>query len=160
MRPSVSNLDRTLTNAERSISAQGWYGVYFNEEEPAWEHSIGFPVRLGAPEIIVFGLEYEVSHALIFNTFRAFSLGQQIADHSVVGGIIQGFDCQYRAVHPIHVDRHLSAAKAYHDRNGAGCHFQAFQLIWPDQNGYFPWEEDCHPDIAALQPLLYRADIG
>ncbi len=154
----MSALVETLRRAETQIARYGWYGVRFpaTAEGPGWEHSIGFTQRLGAPEIVVFGLDYEVSHALLWGVYRAFERGERIEDGTVHGRLIKDLDCQFRRVHPWYAAEHLFAAQTYYDRRRTRRPFAALQVIWPDQHGYFPWEDECHPDIAALQPLLYR----
>ena len=158
----MSALDETLKAADANIAEHGWYGVKFPETEdaPGWEHSIGFTERLGKPEIVVFGLDYDVSHGLIWAVFRAFAKGAAYHDRSVASGIIQGYDCQFRDVLPAYFEDYLFTARARHERRGSVYPFRALQLIWPDERGIFPWESDCDPGIAALQPLLFQDRPG
>ncbi len=156
-REPVLAIDETLKAADRQIAQHGWYGVKVREQEthPGWEHSIGFGERLGQPEIIVFGLDYEISHGLIWAVYHRLRAGADYGDGTIASGIIEGLECQFRTVMPVYFDDYLPAARLRHDRRGSVHPFRALQLIWPDESGRFPWEDGSDPDFAGHQPLLF-----
>ena len=68
-------------------------------------------------------------------------------DHHVVG----------RFVHPSNVnERWFEDALLCRQLADTASPMLAYQLFWPDQEGRFPWDEQCEAVCRRLQPLLFR----
>ena len=57
----------------------------------------------------------------------------------------------FRALPKAHFRAHLGAAIWAHE----GEDFEAVQLVWPDKQGRWPWD-DAREGFRALQPVLER----
>jgi hypothetical protein len=154
-----------LTEYEQGIiddvAEYGWFCVAVvpgeDSDNPGFAYSVGFTETLGLPEYIVFGLDHELIHAMLWNVFRALKKGREVRDGDRWSGLLADFDCVVRAVHRTNIAReHFNSALWYHGDPEAHGPLQAMQIIWPDSaDGRFPWDLDCSPLIRALQPPLY-----
>ena len=138
---------------ENVIERNGMVIQYVMAEPPevAWAYTIG-RLRQGRPELVILGVDPQSANALL-----------QLADrhwheHITGGDGPSSDDPLYRFL-PI-PDRvwdttsYLMGARLDADRNGMSDRRQAFQLVWSDPDGRFPWEPDFEPRLRHLQPLL------
>jgi len=145
-----------------SIDQHGWFGLHVmaGGDLPGFSYSVGFWESVGAPEFLIYGLPKDLTHAMLWEMFRQFKAGLAIADGERVSGLLEGFDCIIRPVHPSHFDEHVGSARWYRrHRLGDDAGLQVFQIFWPGkQQGLFPWEPGCDPAVRDCQPQLYLPD--
>ena len=124
-----------------SIEEHGWHGVLVPDdaEGPGFAYSIG-----QEPEILVFGLEPEVMHAVL----NACAEATEIKPDVPLSGFLPGFSVVFRAVDKAHYPAYLGYAMWYHE----GSDFPALQCVWPDDAGKFPWEPAFQKELRPLQP--------
>ena len=145
------------------VESHGWFclSVLADGTEPGFSYSVGLAQTLRSPECIIFGLPSELMHSMLGRIFDQLKAGAVLEDGRRWSGLIEGFDCISRPVHPSRVVRkHFSSAPWYwnyptkRDRPLA-----AYQIFWPGAvSGQFPWESGCDPQVRDLQPLLYLPD--
>jgi len=144
-----------------NIAEHGWFcvSVFGNASEPSFSYSVGFAETLDAPEFIVFGLPGELMHAMLWEMFHKLKGGVPVPeDGERVAGILEGYDCVVRDVHPENVVRDYlnSAIWRWGDPTLRGGSLKVRQLFWPGvTQRLFPWESGCDPEVRAAQPLLY-----
>jgi hypothetical protein len=133
-----------------------------NGKLPDSSYSIGFPVSVGQPEVIVLGLPRELMHSMVNEVRRQCAAGLILRDGTVVSGLLEGFDCVLRHVISTEAIReHFGWAIWYHRSQRNEEMREVYQIVWPSaQQGLFPWEPDCHPDVIALQPALYETRLN
>lgn len=133
-----------------------------NPEFPEFAFSIGFPVSVEQPEVIVFGLKRELRHWVVNEILRQCKEGLVLRDGLRIGGLLEGFDCIARHVtDPEAIREHFGWALWYHRSQREVEMTEAYQIVWPGaQQGLFPWEPGCHPDVIALQPTLYKTSLN
>lgn len=91
--------------------------VFEDADGPAFQYSIGFSDTLKSLEIIVFGLERELMHNMLWEMFRQIKAGSSLSEGARWGGLLGG----------------------HHRRRDPGL-LLAYQLFWPGtQQGLFPW---------------------
>jgi hypothetical protein len=133
--------------------------TYATDDEPGFSHSIGFPVSLQQPEVIIFGLSEELMHFMINDIWRQASEGGlKLEDGAQIGGLLKGFDCVAREMTDrAFIDDHLAEAGRYHERKGnTSALHRAFQIVWPDsKRGLYPWDAGCPKATIQRQPALY-----
>lgn len=134
--------------------------IFAEREEPAFTFSIGFTESLRSPEVIIFGLNRELMHNMLWEVFRQLKAGKAMADGVCWSHLIDGFDCISRPVHPSWTRKYLGTA-IWHQRYRTGNdEVTAFQLFWPGaQQGLFPWEAGCDSFVIGQQPALYLPDL-
>ncbi len=126
---------------------------------PDFSYSIGFPVSVRQPEVIVYGLRNEVMHSMVNNVRRKCSEGMVLEDWKTVSGLLEGFECVLRHVtDPAAIKEHFGWAIWYH-RSQLGVEMtEAYQIVWPGAvDGLFPWDEGCAQRVIDLQTALYEA---
>jgi hypothetical protein len=129
---------------------------------PDFAYSIGFPVSVGQPEVIVFGLNRELMISMVNEVRRQCAEdGLLLKDGLNVSGLIGGFDCIAREVtDPDAIREHFGWAIWYHRSQRGEEMRQAYQLIWPGaEQGLFPWQEGCDPFVIEMQPKLYEGTV-
>ncbi|AJF08283.1 hypothetical protein GSUB_17560 (plasmid) [Geoalkalibacter subterraneus] len=134
------------------IENVGWsvIGVFgdIEKNEPPFSYSVGFS-RMGKPEIIVVGLPLEIAQSIINEIGQRF---KKTGVFPVAGDIrddLANLPCTFIALSEQAVKERLRAATALMDPP-----VEALQLIWPDRQGKFPWDEGFDESMRAAQPLL------
>lgn len=153
-----------LTDYERrivdNVAEFGWFcvSVTDGDDAKAFSYSVGFSETLGSPECIVFGLPPKLMHSMLWCVFRQIRDGASLADGRRWSGILEGFDCITRPVHPSQVTReHFNSALWYWgDPAERGSELSAYQLFWPGAvDGLFPWESGASEEVRDCQRALY-----
>jgi hypothetical protein len=131
-------------------------GCVCSPEPYPYAYSLGL-VEHDHPELVVFGLPLTHVNTVAAPVFEAAAAERPLAvgrehrhhlaagpiialvpvpdlwvrrDPGRIGGWLDVFASTYRRIPPF------------------------LQICWADAEGAMPWEPDCHPDVAALQPLL------
>jgi hypothetical protein len=144
-----------------SIEKDGWFGlsVSAGTDTPSFTYSIGFTETLKCPEFIVFGLDFDLMHSMLWQVFEQVRDGRCIpAEGARWSGVLDGCDCVSRAVHPSQIKRdYFNSAMWYRrHRGGRDEDLRAYQLFWPGKTQLlFPWENGCDEFVRDCQPLLY-----
>ena len=120
---------------------------------PAFVYSIGLYKNFGHPEIICFGLKADVTAEIINHARDMIQEGGSFVAGTPYPDFLENYDIQF-----VEVDK-----KFYADYLGYGARFYnnsfdfpALQLVWPDKERNFPWEDGFNPDLKFRQPLLDR----
>ena len=135
----------------------------YGDDEPPFTYSIGFPVSVNHPEVIVVGLTQELMQFMIDELWRQISEeGLRLQDSSRIGGLLEGFDCIAREITDIDaIDEYFRVAVNYHQTQRGNEIDRAFQIVWPDhEEGLFPWDAGCPPEVIDYQPALYRKSLN
>jgi len=150
----MPNIDDVLRRQEQIIDTIGWAVTHVlpTDDDPDTTTPFAYTVGLTAydrPELLTAGLPPEVVHCLlndlarrVYDTAERFTHGQRvsdlIADHDAI--IIDG--------PPTH-DLLPGMAIARYGRH----QIRLQQLVWPDQQGRFPWDSGYNFGPHA-QPLI------
>jgi hypothetical protein len=160
--PELDPDERKVLDDIRDYGCQVEYVFDTEGNLPDFSYSIGFPVTLQQPEVIVFGLRREVMHFMVNEVCRqAKEEALEIEDGLRISGLIDGFDCIAREVtDPAAIREHFGWAIWYHRSQRGEEVRQAYQLVWPGaQQGLYPWDEGCDPFEIEMQPALYEGTV-
>jgi Domain of unknown function (DUF4262) len=93
-------------------SRWGWFvtKVGAGEFNPAFAYSIGLYEHFGHPEIILFGLDLEIMHRLINDAAKQIQHGHRYRENHKYGDLLNGYDCEFRALTSDHYDELLNYA--------------------------------------------------
>ncbi len=147
-----------------NIKKHGWFcmSVYDPDgAQPPFVYSVGFTETLSCPEFIIVGLDPNTMHAILWETFRTIKDGKRPADGQTWPELLENYNCVCRAVHAANVTpEHFASAIWFwsHPRN-KDKPMQAFQIVWPDRHGLFPWDADCDASAKAVQTPLYMPPL-
>jgi uncharacterized protein DUF4262 len=143
-----------------SVAKHGWFcvSVFGDKPDDVFSYSVGFSETLNMPECIIFGFSGELAHKVLWEVFHQLKAGAVLSDGRRWSGLIEGFDCISRPVHPSQITReHFNSALWYWgDPIARGRSLEAYQFFWPGVNqGLFPWERGCDQIVRDHQPALY-----
>ncbi|BBU33385.1 hypothetical protein BTHE68_71190 (plasmid) [Burkholderia sp. THE68] len=147
-----------LEQTKQAISAHGHAVIGVTAEPkakpptPGFAYTIGLEETYGHPELIVFGLPYEVAHGVL-NDLAARIKGKTLAlqDGDRDDRTLQGHRVVFRNVRAAFVRKYLRIAHVLSEDT------RALQVVWPDPFGKFPWEDDFDSRYAVAQPSLYES---
>jgi hypothetical protein len=121
-----------------------------DDEGPAFAYSIGLSHNYEQPELICFGLDLQLMCGMINALRDRMADGETMRSGQRVSGLIKGFDCELRSVKKSEYAAYFGYALRYHE----GDDFEALQIVWPDKQDRFPWDEGCVVKTSQ-QPVLF-----
>jgi hypothetical protein len=148
-------LDDTDRRVLADIEEHGWHAIAINDEDPSpYVFSVGIMHTLGHPELVMFGLDPELMHDVLWTAYRDVQSGRRIDADGLYEGLIEGYAVAAREVHGSWHAHYLGYAQWHRRYVGKRGTLRAMQLVWPDKAGRFPWEDGCHASVVDLQPRL------
>ncbi|MFF4940766.1 DUF4262 domain-containing protein [Micromonospora sp. NPDC000729] len=152
----MRDIDDVLRRQERIIDTIGWAVTYVLPTDDGTVPTAPFAYTVGLtahdyPELITAGLPPEVAHSLlndlarrVYDKAERFTHGQRLSD------VIAGYDAIIIDGPP--TDELLPGlAISRYGRDQVRLQ----QMVWPDQQGRFPWDNGYHFD-PRTQPLIGR----
>lgn len=158
---SDTRLDPEEQRALDDIREYGCHIVHVVGDRPEdieFSYTVGFPVTVGQPEVIVFSLPRDLRQSMLNELLRQCREGLELSDGLRISNLIEGHDCIVRRIDSAAAIReHFGWAIWYHQTQRGKPVSEAYQLVWPgSRQGLFPWEEGCAWDVGAAQPPLYE----
>jgi hypothetical protein len=108
--------------------------------------------NLQASEIICFGLGNDLGHAIINDVAEFVKNGERIEIGKRYGEILKDSQTIFLNVDTRNITDYFAVTQSYYNDEP----FHAFQLVWPDRNNKFLWEEEFEEVFRFKQPLLDR----
>ena len=136
------------------VEQYGFHIAQFHGDgySPSFAYTIGLFKTYGYPELICFGLSLDLLHSVLWSGKELLDK-QPMPDQNIgYPDFLGDYDVRF-----LTVDKNR-----YKDYFGYGYwfngswNFPALQIVWPDKQSLFPWEEGFNPDWKAGQPLLDR----
>lgn len=122
----------------------------FNDDGTHFCYSTGFWENLSHPEIVIYGLDADVAHDLLWVCFNRITEGAAFKHLDQSDQILNNYNCMFKLITVFHLKEHLCFADWYYCRES----FEALQLFWPDKEGRFSWKEGVDHAFAKDQPDL------
>ena len=124
---------------------------------PAHAYTIGVPALTGFPEILVYGLTPVAANGLCGLVIDALKGGTEIPTGVELVGLL---DNELRCLFaPVDVDAHAetfdTALKWYR-----GAPFDVVQLLYPDRNGFMPYEPGFEQRLRIAQPVIGAVELS
>ena len=122
---------------------------------PAYAYTIGVSALVGFPEIAVFGLTPVASNGLITLVIDALQGGTEIPlGIELVGLLDNDLRCMFA-----HVDTDAAAGTfATLDAWYRGEPYAVVQLLYPDRNGFMPYEAGYDQRLRYAQPVIGQVE--
>jgi hypothetical protein len=155
---SMREVTADLTPAERKILDDvEEHGVHIlsvpeRDEQCAFSATVGMWHSFEQPEVIVFGMPPEVARELLDVIADEASEGKTFLAGSQHKGLLQHYAVRFHAVPPALYSKYFAAATWAYE----GAPFTAVQLVWPDKQGRWPWDEGVREVFRECQPVLER----
>jgi hypothetical protein len=119
--------------------------------EGPMSYTIGLPALLGFPEVAVWGLTPSASKGLIDVVVATCQAGTQIPLHTELVGLLDNeLRCYFAPIRPLEVAARCATAVAWYE----GAEVEMVQLIYPDRNGFLPYEAGFDPRLRFAQPVV------
>ena len=142
---------------EWMIETTGWAlepvaaDVEHDPPTPGYAYSIGMPDAVGFPDIVVFGLTPVAAKGLIELVADACRGGTEIPlGIELVGLLDNELRCLFAPVDLAVWGPYFATAASW-DR---GVGFEMVQLLYPDRNGFLPYEVGYEQRMALAQPVV------
>jgi hypothetical protein len=142
---------------EWMIETNGWAleAVAPNAEHspptPAYAYTIGVPALTGWAEVAVFGLTPVAANGLIGMVVDALLGGTQIPTGvELVGLLDNDLRCYFAPIGPDTSAAWFATAHSWY-RGGS---FEMVQLLYPDRNGFLPYETGFDQRMRMAQPVV------
>ncbi len=118
---------------------------------PLHSYSVGLTHSFQQPEVIVFGLPADAATSLIDSVADEAGDGRRFEPGSQHDGLLHNYPVRFATVSSARVAELMPKAAW---ANGGDV--AAVQLVWPDKQGRWPWQDDVREKFAGLQPVLER----
>ena len=137
------------------IERVGWHIVHINEDErgPAFSFSVGFYYTFQQPEILIMGLKPEVAQKILSIAVVLMAGGKTFQPFEPVADFAQGYNSVFVPIKIENYQDYLGYAIWFY--RSLPAPFPAMQLVWPDKQGRFPWEQGYDTRYLSSQKPLY-----
>lgn len=140
---------RIISNVEKyGVSMTSVFGT---EEKPPFTYTIGLKKTYNMPELIVFGLDPQSAHGVLYAAIGLIKQGNFDFD-ALHSQIIEGFQCAFKNV-PFEIAKKYAYSASWFYNNER---YEMSQLIWPDEAGKFPWDDGFNNKFKKIQPVLFN----
>lgn len=149
--------DDSLTDSERAIldaiETEGLHVEHVaTDDGSGFAFTVGLWHTFGQPEVIVFGLEEHVADELFEEIADLAHEGAKFLADTQHDGLLQHYPSRFLAVPKGFYREFLGVAVWAYEGDG----FDAVQLVWPDKQGRWPWDDGVREVFRECQPLLER----
>jgi Domain of unknown function (DUF4262) len=122
--------------------------------QAGYSYTINFPDHVGFPDIVVFGLAPVAARGLIGLVRDTLAAGTEIPiGLEVVGLLDNELRCCFAPVDLAVWGPLFATAQASYRR----VDFEIVQLVYPDRNGFLPYEADFEQRLRFAQPVIGTA---
>ena len=146
-----------LDKIEWMIESSGWAleavgaDTALDPPTPGYAYSIGLPGAVDFPEVVVFGLTPVAAKGLVTLVADARRGGTEIPlGVELVGLLDNELRCMFA---PVDLDRWgpwFATAQSWY----RGASFDLVQLLYPDRNGFMPYEAGYEQRMTLAQPVI------
>ena len=144
-------LDEHEQKAIDNIEEYGCHVMHiFGEDLPRFTYSVGIYGKTGQPEIIVMGLKRDVAHIIVNDYNEYVRDGKVYRPGEYYSDFLNGFDVTFVEVAKENYKEHFGWDIWYY----GGTSFPVLQLIYPNMEGLWPWDDNVSDDFKWFQPVL------
>lgn len=144
--------DDYIRRGREIVRRHGWMvqAVLPDEAQPSYSYTVGLSqCPLHHPEIFMVGLHPNQARSLLNVAGEHIRGGRRYDRVTFADEIIEGYPVALMPIRSRSTVRHSSAGRAV-----LGRAFDGVQMIMPDAEGRFPWENDCDLAYATVQMSL------
>lgn len=136
------------------VEQNGYYLGLLEPEDflPGFAFSIGLYKNYGHPEIICFGLTVDNMAEILTGICETVKKGATYVPDKSYDDILADHDVRFLRADKSYYADYVGYACWYYE----GHEFPLLQLVWPDRDRKFPWEDGFDAELKFNQPLLDR----
>ncbi len=135
------------------IASHGWHMISIGEDDdgPAYSFTVGVFHSFGFPEICLAGIsDIEVAGQILNAIVETMKEGETLDDWVASDEILEDYTCVFREVPLSLHEENFGYAVWYYER----APFPVLQCVWPDADGFYPWNEEFDAASVDQQPVL------
>jgi hypothetical protein len=118
---------------------------------PEWAYTVGLQHSYEHPEVLIIGLENELTQVLLQNiNCRIRDKSLSFRHGTVWNDVIAGYDCFFQQIDPDSYGEWFVANRWFYGGND----FEAVQMLWPSVGGVYPWQSAADSYLRWDQPVL------
>lgn len=117
-----------------------------------FSYTVGLWHTFEQPEVVVFGLPEEVAHSLLNALADNASEGAKYPAGTSHDDLLHGYPVRMLEIAGDKFDALFGLARWAYE----GEDFHAVQLVYPDKQGRWPWDESARKGFRACQPVVGR----
>lgn len=139
-----------METPDQMIARVGWFVQFMSGRctgTPSYAYTVGLSAK-GLPELLMVTEGPPTAVVVLNETAQRLANGEAIPLNVRLTDILDGADAMLIPTYEARAHTYLHEARArYPD-------FQAWQLVWTDPAGHFPWEPDYAARFIPKQPVL------
>jgi len=142
--------EKTLSD----IRTHGCHVIHVQEEDalPPFGYSVGIQRSSQVPEVIVVGLKHPMADFVINEYNHRIRAGEKFLIGHEYLGFLEDFPVLFEKVLLKHYEEYFGWNRWLYD----GEAFDVVQMVYPNTQGVWPWDEAADAWFRARQPLLGR----
>jgi len=121
--------------------------VIGSDKSPPFSYTVGMERNFSHPEILIFGLDADISKRILNGIKDLVKEGLKIEEDQRTKGVFPEFDAIFKSLSKPEIDNLLKVAIWYYRSST----FRAMQCVWPDDKNIFPWEEGYNERFREMQ---------
>ena len=149
-------------DALKIIERHGWHVMSVcprkdSVDKQEWfSYSTGLLFSYNHPEIILCGLSSRTAHAIINEIGNAVASGRKYdLDKDYTDIFADDVKCRFRRMHFSWYSEYVLLSRWFYEDD----QFPVWQCFWPDEEGFYPWDAACDPEVIESQPKLYESAL-
>lgn len=150
--PPINDYERTVVaNVERV----GWHCTHVtptatSSSPIAFTYSVGLYASYHQPEFLVIGLDQSRAYAIISDLAGYARAGNMVPLDRPSDAMPGGVACAFLPVPRNRYNDYVFSALWFY----AEVAFPLYQAVWPNDDGYYPWNKGAPADLRTRQPIL------
>jgi hypothetical protein len=135
-----------------NINEYGWHAVNVIEDDnhPPWSFTIGLFETWDHPELIIIGRSRATSYEMLKTLSNDIELNSPPDLTDPDGHLLLGMKCLFVEVLPRYYSDYVGFARWFYRKR----HFPLYQIVWPNTDGLYPWDQNASKAFKEWQPLL------
>lgn len=135
------------------IQEHGWQVMMIpgDDDGPGWAFTIGLWHTHGISELAMFGLDVSDMKACLNELGEQAAAGEPVKAGQERHDVIKDHPVALRAVDLRWYKAFFGTAIRFYRRPP----FPVLEVVWPDQEGFFPWQPESSEPYRGLQPHLW-----
>ena len=134
------------------VAEYGWHCMNVLEDDghPPWSFTIGLYETWRHPELIIIGRSRTTAHHVLDRIAAALDDNHRVDLSQPASDLIPGSTCFLLEVAAQHYHDYVGYARwFYRDKQ-----FPHYQIVWPSNDGHYPWGPNAPKSFKEWQPVL------
>ena len=135
-----------------NIAEYGWHCVNVLEDDghPPWSFTIGLYETWNHPELIIIGRSRATSYEMLKTIADDIELNDPPNLTDPDGQLLLGMKCHFLEVNTRYYSDYVGFALWFYRKR----RFPLYQIVWPNNDGLYPWDEMAPKALKEWQPVL------